>query len=79
VRLTNLPGDLHVSLPTEIIQLFGTSSVPVVVAGTVLGVFELGERFASLRAKDAVSKWLLSFEVQRAKALPRFSGSVTFR
>jgi hypothetical protein len=35
-----------VSLVTDIVQLFGTSSVPVVVAGTVLGVFELGERFA---------------------------------
>jgi hypothetical protein len=59
-----------VSLLTEIIQLVGTSSVPVVVAGTVLGVFELGERFASQRAKDALSKWLLSFDVQKTKALP---------
>lgn len=58
------------SLPTDIIQLFGTSSVPVVVAGSVLGVFELGERLASQRAKDALSKWLLSFDVQKAKALP---------
>src|SRR5262249_28427630 len=56
--------------PTDIIQLFGTSSVPVVVAGTVLGVFELGERLASQRAKDALSKWLLTFDVQKAKALP---------
>jgi hypothetical protein len=59
-----------VSLPSEIIQLFGTGSVPVVVAGTVLGVFELGERFASQRAKDALSRWLLSFDVQKARALP---------
>jgi hypothetical protein len=59
-----------VSLPTDIIQLFGTSSVPVIVAGSVLGVFELGERFASQRAKDALSKWLLSFDIQKAKALP---------
>jgi hypothetical protein len=59
-----------VSLPTDIIQLFGTGSVPVVVAGTVLGVFELGERFASPRAKDALSKWLLSFNIQKAKVLP---------
>ena len=58
------------SLPTDIIQLFGTGSLPVVVAGTVLGVFELGERFASQRAKDALSKWLLTFDVQKAKALP---------
>jgi hypothetical protein len=58
------------SLPADIIQLFGTGSVPVVVAGSVLGVFELGERLASQRAKDAVSKWLLLFDVQRAKALP---------
>jgi len=63
-------GTLHVSLPSDIIQLFGTGSVPVVVAGSVLGVFELGERFASQRAKDALSKWLLSFDVQKAKALP---------
>ena len=41
------------SLPADIIQLVGTSSVPVVVAGTVLGVFELGEKLASQRAKDA--------------------------
>jgi hypothetical protein len=67
VRLT---GTLHVSLPTEIIQLFGTGSVPVLVGGTVLGVFELGERFASQRAKDDLSKWLLTFDVQKAKALP---------
>jgi hypothetical protein len=65
-----LAGTLHVSLPTDIIQLFGTGSVPVVVAGSVLGVFELGERFASQRAKDALSKWLLTFDVQKAKALP---------
>jgi hypothetical protein len=59
-----------VSLVADIIQLFGTSSVPVVVAGTVLGVFELGERLASQRAKDALSKWLVSFDIQKAKALP---------
>ena len=58
------------SLPTDIIQLFGTSSVPAIVAGSALGVFELGERFASQRAKDALSKWLLTFDVQKAKALP---------
>jgi hypothetical protein len=60
----------HVSLVTDIVQLFGTSSVPVIVGGSVLGVFELGERFASQRAKDARSKWLLSFDIQKAKALP---------
>ena len=58
------------SLPTDIIQLFGTGSVPVVVAGSVLGVFELGERFASQRAKDALSKWLLTFDVKKAGTLP---------
>ena len=70
----------------DIVQLFGTGSVPVVVAGTVLGVFELGERFASQRAKDALSKWLLTFDVQKAKALPtalekflrEFSGRAIF-
>ena len=67
---TNLAGTLHVSLPTDIIQLLGTSSVPVVIAGSVLGVFELGERLASQRAKDALSKWLLTFDVEKAKALP---------
>src|SRR5215475_4231712 len=62
---------MHImSLPSDVIQLFGTGSVPVVVAGSVLGVFELGERFASQRAKDALSKWLLTFDVQKAKALP---------
>jgi hypothetical protein len=54
----------------DIVQLFGTSSVPLVVAGSVLAVFELGERLVSQRAKDALSKWLVSFDVQRAKALP---------
>ena len=58
------------SLPTDIIQLFGPKSVPVIVFGSVLAVFELGERFASQRAKDALSKWLLTFDVQKAKALP---------
>jgi hypothetical protein len=62
--------NLHVSLPADIIQLIGTSSVPVVVAGTVLGVSELGERLASQRAKDALSKWLVSFDVRKAAALP---------
>jgi hypothetical protein len=65
-----LPGTLHVSLPTDIIQLFGTSGVPAIVAGSVFFVFELGERFASQRAKDAVSKWLVSFDVRKAAALP---------
>jgi hypothetical protein len=58
-----------VSLP-DIVQFVGTSSVPVVVAGTVLGVFELGEKLASQRAKDALSKWLLTFDVRKAGALP---------
>jgi hypothetical protein len=51
----------------DIIQLFGTSGG---VAGTVLGAFELGERFASQRAKDALSTWLLSLDIHKAKALP---------
>ena len=55
---------------TDILQFFGPKSVPVVVFGTVLAVFELGERFASQQAKDALSKWLLTFDVQKAKALP---------
>jgi hypothetical protein len=59
-----------VSLPSDIIQLFGTGSVPVLVGGTVLGVFELGERFASQRAKDALSKWLVTFDVRKAGQLP---------
>jgi hypothetical protein len=64
VRLTGTP---HVSLLANIIQLFGTSSVPAIVAGSVLGLFELGERFASQRAKDALSKWLLTFMFKRQK------------
>jgi hypothetical protein len=59
-----------VSVPEDIIQLLGTGSVPVVVAGSVLGAFELIERLASQRAKDALSKWLLTFDIQKAKALP---------
>lgn len=54
----------------DIVQLFGSASVPAVVFGSVLGVFELGERLTSQRAKDALSRWLLSFDVQKAKALP---------
>jgi hypothetical protein len=30
----------------------------------------LGERLASQQAKDALSRWLLSFDIQKAKALP---------
>jgi hypothetical protein len=60
---------LHVSL-SDITQILGTGSVPVVVAGSVLGVFELGERLASQRAKDALSRWLLTFDVRQAGALP---------
>ena len=55
---------------SDIVQFVGTGSVPVVVAGTVLGVFELGEKLASQRAKDALSRWLLSFEVRKAETLP---------
>jgi hypothetical protein len=55
---------------SDIVQFVGTSSVPVVVAGTVLGVFELGEKLASQRAKDALSNWLLTFDVRQAGALP---------
>jgi hypothetical protein len=62
-------SELQVSL-SDIVQFVGTSSVPVVVAGTVLGVFELGEKLASQRAKDALSKWLLTFDVRKAGALP---------
>jgi hypothetical protein len=62
-------GSLHVSL-SDITQLLGTGSVPVVVAVTVFGVFELGEKLASQRAKDALSRWLLSFEVRKAETLP---------
>jgi hypothetical protein len=54
----------------DIVQLFGTGSVPVIVFWSVLGVFELGERFASQRAKDALTQWLVSFDIQKAKALP---------
>ena len=57
-------------MPTDIIQLFGTGSVPVLVAGTVYGVFELGENLASQRAKEALSKWLLTFDVHKSEALP---------
>jgi hypothetical protein len=55
---------------SDFAEFVGTKSVPVIVAGTVYGVFELGEKLASQRAKDALSKWLVSFDVQKAKALP---------
>jgi hypothetical protein len=55
---------------SDITQLLGTGSVPVIVAGTVYAVFELGEKLASQRAKDALSKWLLTFDVRKAGALP---------
>jgi hypothetical protein len=61
---------LHVSLWAVIIQFCGPGSVPFVVAVTVFGVFELGGRLASQRAKDALSKWLLTFDIQKARALP---------
>jgi hypothetical protein len=61
------PEPAHVSSPTDIIQLLGAASV---VAGSVLAVFELGERLASQPAKDAVSRWLLSIDVRKARTLP---------
>jgi hypothetical protein len=73
---TNPDGIPHVSLASNIIQLFGASSVPVIVAGSVLGVFELSERFASQRAKDALLKWLLSGE--RHFSLKCFGRSAAF-
>jgi hypothetical protein len=57
-------------LVTDIAEFVGPKSVPVIVAVTVYGVFGLGEKLASQRAKDALSKWLVSFDVQKAKALP---------
>jgi hypothetical protein len=55
---------------TQIIQFFGPGGVPVGVFGAVLGLFELGERLATQRAKDALSAWLLAFDVRKAGALP---------
>jgi hypothetical protein len=56
------------SLLADIIQAFVTSSY---VGASVFGIFELGERLASQqRVKDPLSKWLVSFDVQKAKALP---------
>jgi hypothetical protein len=55
---------------SDIIQFVGTGSVPVLVAATVYGVFELGEKLTSQRAKDALSRWLVSFDVRKAKTLP---------
>ena len=37
------------SLPSDIIQVLGSGSVPAVMAATVFGVFELGERPAPTR------------------------------
>ena len=51
-------------------RTFRQQRVPVVLAGSVLGVFELGERLTSQRAKDALSNWLLTFDVRKAGALP---------
>jgi hypothetical protein len=55
---------------SDIIQFVGTGSVPVVVAGTGYGVFELGQKLASQRAKDALALWLQTFDVRQAGALP---------
>ena len=57
-------------MSTDILQLVGTGSVPAILGGFVYGVFKLGERHASQRAKDALSKWLLTFDVKKVKALP---------
>jgi hypothetical protein len=70
VRHNELAGTPHVSLPSDIIQFIGPSSVPAVVFATVFGLFELGERLASEKAKDALSKWLLTFDIQKSKVLP---------
>jgi hypothetical protein len=65
-----LAGPLHVSLLSDILQFFGPGSVPFVVGGFVYAILELGEKLASQRAKDALSKWLLTFDVKKAGALP---------
>jgi hypothetical protein len=70
LRHTKPVGTLHVSLPTDLIQVLGTGSVPVVVAGTILGIFELGDKFASQQAKNALSQWLLTFDIRKAAVLP---------
>jgi len=59
-----------VSLLSDILQFFGPGSVPFVVGGFVYAILELGEKLASQRAKDALSKWLLTFDVKKAGALP---------
>jgi hypothetical protein len=49
----------------------GTGSVPVIVGGTVYGVFELGEKLASPQAKEALTKWLQTADVRKVVGLPQ--------
>jgi hypothetical protein len=58
------------SLFSELHALLGPGSVPVVSAGCVYGVFAAGEKMMSERARDALSQWLLSFEIRKVAALP---------
>jgi hypothetical protein len=77
----------HVSLVTDIVQLFGTSSVPVIVGGSVLGVFELGERLHLNELKmlgrngfsHSTYKKQKHFLTARKSYLREFLVSVTFR
>jgi hypothetical protein len=61
------------SLLSELHAFLGPSSVPVVSAGCVYGIFAAGEKMTSHRARDALSQWLLSFEIRKVAALPEIA------
>jgi hypothetical protein len=61
------------SLFQDISTYLGTGSAPVVVAGFVFGVFELGEKLASPQARTALTHWLQTAEVRKVAGLPQYT------
>jgi hypothetical protein len=61
------------SLVQDIGTYLGTGSVPVIVAGFVYGVFEVGEKLASPQAKVALTNWLQTAELQKVAGLPEYT------
>jgi hypothetical protein len=64
------------SLVLDIGTYLGTGSVPVIVAGFVYGVFEVGEILASPQAKLALTNWLQTAELQKVAGLPEYTREI---
>jgi hypothetical protein len=61
------------SIFQDVSAYIGAGSVPVIVGGFVYGVFEFGEKLASPQAKEALTQWLQTADVQKVARLPPYT------